>query len=385
VRHPTARIATVARVARRPRDTSMEHAPSDASPFRTALEVGVVVAPRLLRDVGQGLAAELTEQLQVRYPSARWHATVQVDPLVVPPATDAELVAEARKVLLAGRWDMALVVTDLPLRQHGRPVPHRTSRTHRVAVVSLPALGTLHVRRRLGRLLLRLVSELIGGGDERRALHRLSRRVGELPAGLSLLFVPAVLFGHLRLLAGMVRANRPWRLAARLYGALIAAFAAGAYGIVTSDIWRLSASMGWVRLTLTSAASVSATVLAVVVAHELWESTPDPSVRGQVALFNLATLGTVFVGIVTLYLALFALILAGAALVITPSQLSHALGRDSGIGDYGTLAWFVASLATVGGALGAGLESDDAVREAAYAGGSRVGANGNTTGDISAQ
>ena len=77
---------------------------------------------------------------------------------------------------------------------------------------------------------------------------------------------------------------------------------------------------------------------------------------------------------------MFALILAGAALVITPSQLSHALGRDSGIGDYGTLAWFVASLATVGGALGAGLESDDAVREAAYAGESRVSANGNTTG-----
>jgi hypothetical protein len=59
--------------------------------------------------------------------------------------------------------------------------------------------------------------------------------------------------------------------------------------------------------------------------------------------------------------------LTGAGLAITPGALSQAIGADVGVGDYLDLASFVSSLATVGGALGAGLEIDVAVREGAYA------------------
>ena len=64
---------------------------------------------------------------------------------------------------------------------------------------------------------------------------------------------------------------------------------------------------------------------------------------------------------------MFARSLAGAGLFITPETLSNSVHLDAGFGDYLKLAWLVSSLATVGGALGAGLESDVAVREAAYA------------------
>jgi putative flippase GtrA len=164
----------------------------------------------------------------------------------------------------------------------------------------------------------------------------------------------------------MVRANRPWRFAARLYRALAAALAVGAYGVLSSDIWRLSDAMGWWRLTAMCAASVVATIVAIIVVHRLWEHAPDPRVRDQVVLFNIATTVSVVIGIASLYAALFVLVLAGAELVVSPEVLANAIGHKVQLVDYLSVAWFVASFSTVAGGLGAGLESDEAIREAAY-------------------
>ena len=46
--------------------------------------------------------------------------------------------------------------------------------------------------------------------------------------------------------------------------------------------------------------------------------------------------------------------------------MSESLGRTVDVGDLFVLTWFVASAATLGGALGTGLESDDAIRAATY-------------------
>lgn len=46
--------------------------------------------------------------------------------------------------------------------------------------------------------------------------------------------------------------------------------------------------------------------------------------------------------------------------------LQRNIGRSVEIGEYLTLAWMLSSVAIVGGALGSDLESDEAVRSAAY-------------------
>ena len=83
-------------------------------------------------------------------------------------------------------------------------------------------------------------------------------------------------------------------------------------------------------------------------------------------LFNVTTSLTVAIGIASLYLALFVLIFAAAELIVRPGVFSSAVGHGVATSDYLALAWFAASFATVAGGLGAGLESREAVREAAY-------------------
>ena len=80
----------------------------------------------------------------------------------------------------------------------------------------------------------------------------------------------------------------------------------------------------------------------------------------------MTTVATVTIGILTLCGALFLVILFAAELVITPCTLASQTRHHAGFESSVPLAWFVASLATIGGALGGALESDETVREAAY-------------------
>jgi hypothetical protein len=71
-----------------------------------------------------------------------------------------------------------------------------------------------------------------------------------------------------------------------------------------------SAALGWWRLAALCLASLAVTIVAVIVAHELWERAPDPRVCAQVLLFNVTTVLTVTIGIASLYAALFLIVLA---------------------------------------------------------------------------
>ena len=240
-------------------------------------------------------------------------------------------------MLLDRGWHLAVCVTDLPLQTARRPVIAHVSATHGVAVLSMPALGPVSVRKRTAETIVRLIGHMLGdiapadAGQRRTLADAVTRRMRELGTRIEhgendVGFASRVVSGNIWLLLGMLRANRPWRLALRLMRALAAAFAAGVFALVTSDIWRLAYYLGPVRLTVITLGSVAGIIVTIMITTGLWERTPHPDAREQVILFNIVTATTVGIGVVVLYLALFIIMLA-SALLLVPGDLLRIAAR----------------------------------------------------------
>jgi hypothetical protein len=337
--------------------------------------IGLVSAPGTASEIASNLADDLRAELSLQLPTVEWRMPTVIDALVHPPADDAELVAAARDRLLEDDWDLAVCLTDLPLQARRRPVVAHASALHGVAVVCLPALGAIGVRRRTLDTVVGLVCTLLGDARDEAlsgSVAGLGHRARELGMSQqqegdgSVRFTARVLSGNVRLLIGMIRANQPWKLAIGLSRALTAALATGVFALVTRDIWHLSDALGWIRLSAIGVCSVAAITAALIVGAGLWEHTSHPVGRKQVTLFNLATTGTVVLGVLSLYVALLLLALLTSLLLVPPHLFDETIGHAVRVGDYVKLVWLAGALATLGGALGAGLESDAAVRAAAY-------------------
>jgi hypothetical protein len=164
----------------------------------------------------------------------------------------------------------------------------------------------------------------------------------------------------------MVHANRPWQLVLGLSRALVGAFASGAAGLATNTIWQFADTMAPWRMAAGTVLSIAAMVTWLIVDHELWERPESPTERDRAVLYNVSTLITLTIGVAVLHVALFCTLLFTTALVLTPQLFSRTIGHPVGVLDYLKLAWLLASIATIGGALGSGLEDDDAVKSAAY-------------------
>jgi hypothetical protein len=312
-----------------------------------SVRVGLVADPAAPTEIAHGMT-----DLSPPDGDGAWDITVVSEPFTTGSEDLRTAVGRLRDRARERDWDVVVGLTELPLHDdEGRHLLVDTDPERRIAVLSLPALGGLRVRARARRAVRSLVSTLAEPGmeDEHRVV---------LPR----------LRGRWRLLLGMVLANRPWLLVPGLKSALVAALATGAVATINSTVWFLADSLSWWRLVVASVVSVALVVAWLVIDGGLWDRPEDdsPQARERSRLYNASTVLTLLAGVVICYIALYAVNLAWAFFVLDPDLMGGYVGASLGYGDLFVLAWFVASAATVGGGLGSSLESDEAIRAAAY-------------------
>ncbi|MEV4347087.1 hypothetical protein AB0J83_21740 [Actinoplanes sp. NPDC049596] len=347
---------------------------------RPQIVVGLVATPPdHPAEVTDRLRAELAQRLTERV-DADVHWTVRQGWGDVAPRRDGG--AEALLDDLAQRrtdegWDVAVCLTDLPLHADRAPLVAQTCAHRQTAMVSLPALGLRQLRTvralvpdLVGRVLTDASDPRVRPADWQPAelagrvstVHRMHDDRG--PAELR--YSASRWTGRARLLTGMVRANRPGRALLGLSKLLVGAFGTAAFALTNSTVWQVSNGLGPVRLTVITLLALTALVAWLIIAHDLWEK-PGRNTPPELArMFNWGTTLTLTLATLVSYVVLFAGTALAAALLIDTAVLQETLQKPIQATDYVALAWIISSLATVGGAIGSGLEDEETVRAAAY-------------------
>ncbi|MHC2999354.1 hypothetical protein [Microbacterium sp. HJ5] len=314
-----------------------------------SIRVGIVADPAAPTEVARRMTDLVAPDGEDRI---AWDIELLSEPFTVGSEDVDVALARLQAHAAVHEWDLVVGVTELPLRDDdGRYLMAAFDPQRHAAVLSLPALGGFRVRSRARRA----VSGLVSGMAE-----PASPEEQRLP-------MPG-LIARWRVLVGMVLANRPWLLATGLKSALVAALATGAVATVDSTVWLLAASLSGWRLGVATIASIAIVVAWIVIDGELWDRPEDGSSRARERsrLYNTSTLLTLAIGVGIGYVTLFVVNLAWALFVLDPALMGESVGIPLDYGDLFVLTWFVASAATIGGALGTGLESDEAIRAAAY-------------------
>ncbi|CDP87417.1 MULTISPECIES: hypothetical protein [Mycolicibacterium] len=333
--------------------------------------VGLVADP--------GLSAKIVEALSPKLPAVlakdvrsdvRWIVQSCSQALPLDEAEDVAVWKHGDQLKSQRRWDLLICVTEATRRRGETLVVSDTNLSHDAALISLPALGPTRLRHHVGRSVVRVLQVLCDGSSPARMAdghwHPTRAEVSDDADGRNAFVELSRIRGRLRLMLGMVRVNRPWRLLPSLSSAIAAAVAAAAFGVFYSSIWRMADAMSTVRLVSTSVVAILAMMLWLILYNGLWEMPRELHQRKNTTLYNGATLLTLGAGVGFMYVLLFLVVLLGALTIIPSGFLGSTLGHPVSWRDYAELAWLASSLGTFAGALGSSFESDYAVRSATY-------------------
>lgn len=338
--------------------------------------VGLIADPGLPLSSGARLKESLPEQLSRELSNqVTWTVELAEFSLPLDEQGEVKLNVNARRLREDRAWDYLVYMTDLPKYENDEPLIFSVNTGYGCAVIVLPALGLVR-KKRLRRALLQVIAALHGVGDPYirasdgsappASTLSVERRIEADDVNDDAFETVKDIRGRVLLLVGMVRSNRPWRVVPRLSSAMAAALATGAFGVFYTSIWSMADYLPPQRLAIISLLSVLVMGSWLVLHNKLWERPTGSHYREKHVMYNLATVITILSATVLMYLALFAVLLAGSLIIIDAQFLSLQLGHEVGINEYVNLSWLAASLGTMAGAVGSSLDDEESVRRATF-------------------
>lgn len=274
----------------------------------------------------------------------------------------------ARGVRDRHEWDYIIYITELPLWRDGRPIMFEISPKEKAALVSLPSLGVVNLKRRLGKLLDGVAKMMIEGeadGEFTAALRNPLQHPEEKESAYDYVLVGGRL-GTLQLVLGMIRTNRPGRLITALSSSVATAMATGAFGVFYASIWDLADALHPLRLTAIAMMVIGAFTAWLIARNGLWNTPSRVTDAGRRRRDNAATLTTILISITIMFLLLVLALFVSGLIIIDSDFLASELDHDVNLLNYLRLAGLAACLGMMAGAVGSNFDSEETIREATY-------------------
>lgn len=348
------------------------------------IRLGLIVAPGPARKIANKIKDELAEDLAAHLPmNDEWEIDIIVDPLTGETEFSEKIYDKADEYLSENEWDFIISITDLPLFYKDKVVAIDIDTSDGVSMISIPAFGWRPLSKRIKTAIINVLSIINKNNNNDKNIEEESRALNSLFPFSKLQYTKDFfedsdtqrLFFHMnskisgtfRLISGMTFANNPYNMMQSLSGVTAIAFATGAFGIIFSTMWNLSYLFPTWRLVAISILSILGMLFWIIVSHDLWENVKEGESRRMTFLYNSTTILTLFISLLFYYLLLYLLFLAAGVMLLPPDYIATSIEVDNiGVKFYLELAWFAASLTTVAGAIGAGFQDKEVIRESTY-------------------
>jgi len=343
--------------------------------------IGIIAAPEFPTDMANQLKEQLPSILSEKInEDISWEFEIMVDG-ITSVAEDSEVLLDS--VLNREKnkeWDYTLCLTDIPIFFEDEVILSRVNLDHDTAFLSLPALGWF-VRNRATNMVVQVIEDIhykkYKSLDEKEnervdnifsmnKIRKLQRTEKE-EVVLRYMLYPTT-SGKLTLLSGMTYDNKPWRLMSSLRSIFAIAFSSGAYGMIFPTLWQLANNYSPVRLASLAILAIMSLTFWVIQSHNLWEKESVSRNERYRKLYNTTTIITLLLAIGFFHIILVLIFLVTSFFLVSPSFYAEQLGLSGSPSffNYLQLAWMTASVGTITGAVGVGLEDEKNVRYATY-------------------